>query len=104
VSEMTTATLSEFLKERLAEERLGWKTQQWQENEGITQPLFHFGRRLTDYLLEDIESKRAIVDLHRQHPDVGGVCDTCPEIYPCATLRLLAAPFRGYADYREEWG
>lgn len=60
--------IMEFLTARLDEAESGWKTQKWSEDEGITEALFHFGRRLADEMLADIAAKRAILELHKQWP------------------------------------
>lgn len=77
----------------------------------------------TTQVLEDIMSKRAIMDLHEPGDD--WLCSTCcgepyreeywdgetettewkraDLAYPCPTLRLLAAPYRRHELFREEW-
>lgn len=73
-------------------------------------------------VLREVAAKRAVVDLHTPvvlHGGPGGkyydqtvVCRSCEppngvhlqeEIYPCLTLRLLAAVYADSPGYREEW-
>jgi hypothetical protein len=56
-------------------------------------------RRLTDpsWWLEDLAAKREIVEWHGEH------LETATHGRPCRTLRLLAGPYAGHPDYREEW-
>lgn len=67
--------------------------------------------------LAECEAKRKIIDLHRPRtrrntgtatfPGEDTVedcicCDQFPARYPCETLRLLALPYAGHQDWREE--
>jgi hypothetical protein len=106
VNDTQTLTISEFLKARYAEDTIG---------AAITPPHpdWHDRMNSREFLLEDIMSKRAIVDLHQHRTDPAGWidCATCGEqghAYKnphaaCAHLRLLAAPYRTHPDYQEEW-
>lgn len=63
----------------------------------------------------EIRSNLLILDEHGDTND--GDCQTCvtghwgypthggssPQLLPCRTLRLLALPFTGHADYNQEW-
>lgn len=98
MTDTTTLTLSEFLKERWREEEQAWN------QPGPLAPLRPFQ-------LEVLMSKRAIVDQvagycwERGHSSDGTEwhpCGHCDRI-GCRTLRLLAAPYRKHPDYREEW-
>lgn len=69
------------------------------------------------FVLADVEAKRRIVELHQPRGVQGGppyrwacaVCDHSPvpwdstTIWPCRTVRLLALPYAGHAQYRDEW-
>lgn len=97
MSETATLTLSEFLRERLGEEQRTWQ-------EVASDSLQAGMHRLATFMLEDIVSKREIVDLHSGDNDEA--CQSYAGNWthqPCATLRLLAAPYRRHADFREEW-
>lgn len=69
------------------------------------------GRALAeaDHAQRDVESKRRVVDLHGAGPHecvawdeaLGTTC-TCYEV-DCPTLGLLALPYAGHPDYRQEW-
>jgi hypothetical protein len=59
-------------------------------------------------VLAEVDVKLRIIGVHGwsvEAADTAGfVCITCdPEGHPCATLRLLALPYAGHADYRPEW-
>lgn len=87
VNETQTLTISEFVKARLAD---------YQEAaEGMPS---ESERR---FVLEDIMSKRAIVD----HVEdwLKGIPDAGTYEAAETVLRLLAAPYRTHPDYREEW-
>lgn len=67
------------------------------------------GRRAQ--LLADVESKRRILELHRE--DFGG-CRSCamgsgnggslePTSFPCDTLMLLALPYAEHPNYNPSW-
>ncbi len=62
------------------------------------------------YVLDDLASKRAILDVH--HDDGHGDCAGCGldpiglamhGIDECPTLLALAVSFAAHPDYREEW-
>lgn len=67
------------------------------------------------FVLAECESKRRIVDLHRLVPGAvkGEICcEVCGWVYDeiedfgvkgCETLRLLAEPYSGHPEYRQEW-
>ena len=68
----------------------------------------HVWRNAPDYALDDIESKRRIVELYAEHSEY----DDPGTSYEHATgricglgeaVRLLAIPFAAHPDYREEW-
>jgi len=77
----------------------------------------HIARHDPARVLAEVDAKRRIIDQHvaavlpgGQVPDVI-YCPTCNgpdwDMYPmpdgCTTLRLLALPYAGHEDYREEW-
>lgn len=56
-------------------------------------------------VLREIEAKRRILAEHWLN---GWVCDTCDngeveQVFPCATLRLLALPYSDRPGYLEKW-
>lgn len=70
------------------------------------------------FVLADVAAKRQIIDWHSSRHTVvddfcveeGGPCTHAGESYcqiegfdDCRTLRLLALPYAGHPDYREEW-
>lgn len=80
----------------------------------------HVARHDPARVLAEVEAKRQLVLLHgratlragggAQHFDTTTVCRSCEPSYqfpdqswPCPTLRLLALPYAGHPDYREEW-
>jgi hypothetical protein len=84
----------------------------------------HISRWHPARVLAEVDAKRRIIDEHpaatgwdgqitADHPHRDPVCATCAdydrhgdptgEPYPCATLRLLALPYREEPDYRPEW-
>jgi hypothetical protein len=70
-------------------------------------------------VLAEVKAKRQIIDVHPPtlgddgRASSGTVCRTCAQDshdgglngdpFPCLTLRLLALPYAGHAEYREEW-
>ena len=67
---------------------------------------------LLDRARADIDAKRRILDLHDIRREVDEFegratvitwCATCNQPGYCPTLRLLALPYAGHPDYREEW-
>lgn len=72
-----------------------------------------------DQELADIAAKRQIAAMHErtiqflssreycQKCATGDSCDECldyeTQVWPCSTLRLLALPYAGHPDYREDW-
>lgn len=61
---------------------------------------------IADGLQTDVEAKRLLLELH---PYAGLLsapesCEPCVVVPgPCPTLRLLALPYAGHPDYRDEW-
>jgi hypothetical protein len=68
----------------------------------------HIARHDPARVLAEVEAKRRIVHIHSEYdhgcPEHDG-CDgfTFLSAGPCFTLRLLALPWAGHPDYREEW-
>lgn len=69
----------------------------------------HIADNDPEFVLADVAAKRQIMEEHR---DDEGWCLRCADPpqydaawhkYPCRTMRLLALPFAGHPDYREEW-
>ncbi len=81
-------------------------------------------------IVDEIDAKRKLLELHQPmpsgyrdgryvHPDPGDpACAHCDDLchcasgtrcespdapWPCATVRLIALPYAGHPDYREEW-
>lgn len=60
-----------------------------------------------------IEAKRRIVTLHAMRENyLGSWCEECSSVdlagdplpyWPCATVRLIALPYRDHPSYRAEW-
>lgn len=72
----------------------------------------HIARHDPARVLADIDAKRQLIALHQEKQEQGYGSDFCAECgfgevsqsyYPCGTLRLLALPYAGHPDYREEW-
>ena len=53
----------------------------------------HMARRDPARALVEVEAKRRITERHA----------SCGGPSPCEDLRLLALPYAGHADYRDEW-
>lgn len=115
VNETKTLTLSQFLKARLDEyERIAKQA----SDSRYAPEVDNYGHLTiqSSFALEDIMSKRAIVDLHARVvrfqwcDEIAYGCDVCKDgpdqrtdYWPCPTLRLLAVPYRRHPDFREEW-
>jgi hypothetical protein len=71
--------------------------------------LVRSAKKRAERVLADVAAKRKILDLHRpdENFSVGDYCLECGDFpcveWPCATACLLALPFAGHPDYREEW-
>jgi len=134
VNETKTLTLSQFLRDRLFEEQAmaqaaidddsgqdgGFEDEfdRLTKGRAIAGPLA-FEPRFAEAcarmiiwntprrVLEDIMSKRAIVDLHTGTHECTEIQGSCVEYFaewePCPTLRLLAAPYRNHPDYNPDW-
>lgn len=72
----------------------------------------HIAGNDPQYVLADLNSKRAILDEHKPAEGDAESCDKCEygwwsdrmrQIFPCKTLRMLAVPFAGHPDYQESW-
>lgn len=96
----------------------------WEHPETVNREA-HVLRHDPANVLADIDAKRRIVDEHlprtvniadyEQFQPGVVICSTCSyphgqsvgadeyRPHPCRTLRLLALPFAGHQDYREEW-
>lgn len=102
--------IADFLRARYQEDAAAVRAN-WNRN-GITSERYHGTPIDPARLLEDIDTKLAIVDEHHSVELPGEMLDACstcevtgsyPE-YPCRTLRLLAQPFAGHPDHKgEEW-
>lgn len=85
----------------------------WDED-GPDPLLEHIARHDPARVLADVAAKREIIALHAPFDawaDIPGphgpqiVCRECAgaRMYPCPTLRVLAAPYAEHPDYRQEW-
>lgn len=74
----------------------------------------HIARHDPARVLRDVEAKRKILAIHQPHLSDYGEPPTCsacwPEpkigthpLYPCSTVRALAAVWSDHPDYRQEW-
>ncbi|AOR35873.1 hypothetical protein BFF78_36735 [Streptomyces fodineus] len=67
--------------------------------------LTHVARHDPARVLRELQAKRALLEEHRRW--AGGRCRTCRRGWrprsPCTTLRLLALPFAGHAEYDRSW-
>jgi hypothetical protein len=95
------------------EEDRRWRGQTIESSGSSIAP--HIARHDPARVLADVAAKRRIIDEHPNTND--GDCGTCvdghwgypvhggssPKRWPCTTLRLLALPYAGHPDYREEW-
>ena len=91
-------TIEEFLTARLDEEAAGWSGQAWQEREGVTKPLFHFGRSLAGFLLADVEAKRSIIKYMKTRRERQQFTTSDLNV-----LCMLASPYCDHSDWREDW-
>lgn len=96
--------LADFLRARYAEDAEAVRAN-WHRN-GITSDRYHDTPIDPTRLLADLDVKLAIVDLlapivadeSYQGPDHYGGVDACEK-----ALSLLARPFAGHPDYKNEW-
>jgi hypothetical protein len=74
----------------------------------------HIARHDPARVLREVEAKRQITECHESWVAGNGdtICGRCGREhidgrpgghFPCQTLRLLALPFTGHPDYREDW-
>ncbi|WP_409186703.1 DUF6221 family protein [Amycolatopsis sp. VS8301801F10] len=71
----------------------------------------HVARHDPARVLAEVDAKRKIIDEHAEPGDDNVICRVCREPWqgdftvplPCPTLRLLALPYAGHPDYRQEW-
>ncbi len=70
----------------------------------------HIARHDPARVLREVAGKRAIVDLHVRMIETAtgrpsAFCDVCdaPSLWPCPTLRHLAAVYADHPDYDKEW-
>ncbi|CAM5264390.1 DUF6221 family protein [Streptomyces badius] len=118
--------LADFLRARFAERRaiaLAAQPGPW-HSDGGTVYVKHPTDQVVDYsesadhiatndpadVLADLDAKLALLDEHGQASLPNGVdldeCRVCGgsnEVWPCPTLRILARPFTGHADYQDKW-
>lgn len=77
----------------------------------------HIARHDPARVLREVEAKRRMIAMHERDSfgaqewcrkcAIGDSCDDCldysTQVWPCATLKLLALPFSDRPGYREEW-
>jgi hypothetical protein len=74
----------------------------------------HIARHDPARVLAEVEAKRQIMECHESWVAGNGdtICGRCEREhidgrpgghFPCQTLRLLALPYAGHPDYRQEW-
>lgn len=70
----------------------------------------HIARHDPARVLRDVEANRRLLDLHGQSEPDGHdgsgyrfACSHCDQTVPCASLRLLGAPYSDHPGWREEW-
>jgi hypothetical protein len=115
-----TGTLAEFLRARLDEDEQTAKGLLTAARFLDKEPDFYgaggpaaqtyWQRHDPARVLAEVDAKRRIIAAHHRS---GRTCPRCSlgtedgqvvfELDPCETLRLLALPYRGHADYRPEW-
>lgn len=63
----------------------------------------HIARHDPARVRQEVDAKRAIIDLHVDRAE----CTRCErfddELYPCDTLKFLASVYTDHQDYRKEW-
>lgn len=91
-----------------------WQRVVYDEGRPTAEEARHIAALDPSWRLADVVRKRAILAEHR--PLVGGSCRVCTTwdeaddwqargyLWPCATVRLLAAEFAGQDGYDEAWG
>ncbi|MFJ8844336.1 DUF6221 family protein [Streptomyces cyaneofuscatus] len=81
------------------------------DDDGVGQ---HIARHDPARVLREVEAKRRIMECHEPWAAGNGdtVCGRCGREhidgrpgghFPCQTLRLLALPYAGHSDYRDDW-
>jgi hypothetical protein len=121
-------TLVEFLRDRLDEDEQTaraappgnwsvWLSTDYPSEFNEQVMADHICRFDRTRVLAEVDAKRRIIDLHGPTAD-GAQCDWCASLchsrsglmceqpdapFPCPTLWLLALPFAGHDDWREEW-
>jgi hypothetical protein len=108
VTETPTITLTEFLLARIAEDEAN-ATRGCEVHSHVD--VYHPDGHPDPRVLAECATKRQIIELHGLNDGTDWpVCLVCcdsagyeAELYPCATLRLLAVPYADHPDYRQEW-
>lgn len=102
-------TIDEFLLARVAEDEAGARDVLNRVSPG-TAPLANSVRFYASRVLAECAVKRRIVDLHKAlgFDDAPGrfYCDhdqRTAGVYPCATVRVVAAVYADHRDYDESW-
>lgn len=108
---MTTSTLTitEFLRERIAEDAEASR-RVWDRDADI-RALIEVPESVAEYapgkMLAECEAKRQIVERHHHKPvmGAGGPLDWCACLadWPCPDLLALTSVFADHPDYRDEW-
>lgn len=107
--------LADFILQRIAEDEAAARQvptdilQDGLERGAVSINQFRAVRHFSpDRLLARCKADRRIVE---EHGDGGSYCGVCAvglwhlerESMPCSTLKLLALPYAGHPDYRQEW-
>lgn len=110
MSETQTASLTDFLLARIAEDNVVARTEAAQ----VAASARRGGRTAATRRVVQCEAQRRIVELHGPD-DMLDHCATCldgdfdtlgypaREGWPCPTLRALASVYTDHPEFREEW-
>lgn len=116
------AGIVEFLNARLNEDVViafmgeEWSAEDWEAAAGSGIVATHIARHDPARALREVTAKRQIL---AAHPDDEGQCERCLDsdgiwhengrtiaytaMYPCDTVRALAAVYADHPDYRTDW-
>lgn len=113
-------TLTEFLQARIAEDEKAGARAEWDDG-GMCQWMDGW-HQTPEQVEAECEAKRRIVELHEciddrdAYPHVPLYCNPCQTVdgygceaigdrgvWPCGTMKALAAIYADHPDFREEW-
>ncbi|MFF2621228.1 DUF6221 family protein [Oerskovia jenensis] len=106
--------LTEFLLARIAEDEAAAREEDADYAATTLLPTYdseHQARWNTERVLAECEAKRRIVELHFENdPGPDAECGACGDIggyysqvWPCPTIKALAAVYADHPDYDEAW-